>query len=54
MFDAVSTIIPRASKPHHIESNAKTSSLPPLTKHEMDQVQKIYDEMIKNQVHHLW
>ncbi|MCF7932048.1 MAG: hypothetical protein K9K93_02655 [Acholeplasmataceae bacterium] len=42
MFDAVSTIIPGASKPHHIESNAKASSLPPLTKHEMDQV------------HHLW
>ncbi|MCF7933078.1 MAG: aldo/keto reductase [Acholeplasmataceae bacterium] len=54
MFDAVSTIIPGASKPHHIESNAKASSLPPLTKHEMDQVQKIYDEMIKDQVHHLW
>lgn len=54
MFDAVSTVIPGASKPEHIISNAKASNLPPLTKSEMKQVQDIYNEYIKNPVHYLW
>lgn len=54
MFDAVSTIIPGASRPEHIINNAKAVNLPPLTKKEMDQVKSIYDTYIKDQVHTRW
>lgn len=54
MFDAVSTIIPGASRPEHIINNAKAIDLPPLTKKEMDQVKSIYDTYIKDQVHTRW
>lgn len=54
MFDQVSTIIPGASRPEHIISNAKASSLPPLTDIEMKKIKDIYDTYIKNPVHYLW
>lgn len=54
MFDAVSTIIPGASKPEHIINNALASELPPLTKQQMKQVEDIYNQYIKHQVHHRW
>lgn len=54
MFDAVSTVIPGASKPEHIISNAEASELPPLTKEEMKQVEEVYDTYIKNPVHYIW
>jgi aryl-alcohol dehydrogenase-like predicted oxidoreductase len=54
MFDAVSTIIPGASKPEQIISNAQASQLPPLTPTQMKQVQLIYDLYIKHQVHTRW
>jgi aryl-alcohol dehydrogenase-like predicted oxidoreductase len=54
MFDAVSTIIPGASKPEHIINNAKSSNLPPLTKKEMAKVEEIYDKYIKYYVHQRW
>jgi len=54
MFDAVSTVIPGASKPEHILSNAKASDMDPLTDEQMEQVKTIYDNYIKDPVHHLW
>ncbi|MBN2877180.1 MAG: aldo/keto reductase [Bacilli bacterium] len=54
MFDAVSTVIPGASKASHVESNVQASELPPLTKEEMEAVQTIYDTYIKDPVHQLW
>ncbi len=54
MFDEVSTVIPGASKPEHIVSNAKAAELEPLTKQEMQAVKDIYDKYIKAQVHQLW
>ncbi len=54
MFDAVSTVIPGASKPEHIISNAEASALPPLSEHEMNEVKRIYDTYIKNPVHYIW
>lgn len=54
MYDAVSTIIPGASKPEHIINNAKASELPPLTKKQMKQVEEIYNQYIKDQVHQRW
>lgn len=54
MFDAVSTVIPGASKPEHIVSNAAAADLPPLTKKQMKAVEDIYNKYIKNPVHYLW
>ncbi len=54
MFDAVSTIIPGASSPKHVEQNVQSSDLPPLTDSEMNEVKRIYDTYIKDSVHHLW
>ncbi len=54
MFDAVSTVIPGASKPHHIISNAEASSLPPLSDKKMKKIEDIYNRYIKEQVHQLW
>jgi aryl-alcohol dehydrogenase-like predicted oxidoreductase len=54
MFDAVSTVIPGASKHEHIINNAVASNLPPLTETQMEQVRNIYDKYIKNPVHYMW
>ncbi|QMS84848.1 aldo/keto reductase [Candidatus Xianfuyuplasma coldseepsis] len=54
MFDAVSTVIPGASKAEHIISNAEAAELPPLTKKQMKAVEDIYNKYIKDPVHYLW
>lgn len=54
MFDAVSTVIPGASKESHVISNALATTLPPLTKEQMAAVEDIYAQFIKNPVHYLW
>lgn len=54
MFDAVSTIIPGASKTEHVMSNTKASELDPLTDVEMNQVKRIYNKYIKSAVHQRW
>ena len=54
MFDAVSTVIPGASKPEQIINNVKASSLSPLSDEDMDYIHHIYQELIKPHVHHLW
>ena len=54
MFDAVSTIIPGASKPEHIIHNAAAINLPPLTRNQMKAVETIYDQYIRKLVHHRW
>ena len=54
MFDAVSTVIPGASKPEYVYQNVNASLLPPLTNEEMKIVKDIYEKYIKNPVHYLW
>jgi aryl-alcohol dehydrogenase-like predicted oxidoreductase len=54
MFDAVSTVIPGASKPEQIIENVKATELPPLTEKQMKSVEEIYQTYIKDPVHHLW
>ncbi len=54
MFDAVSTIIPGASRPEHIINNANAAALPPLTREQMERVKSIYETHIKHQVHTRW
>jgi aryl-alcohol dehydrogenase-like predicted oxidoreductase len=54
MFDAVSTVIPGASKPEYVYQNANAALLPPLTKNQMQAVKDVYDTYIKDPVHYLW
>jgi aryl-alcohol dehydrogenase-like predicted oxidoreductase len=54
MFDAVSCVIPGASKLAHIESNAGSSDLPSLTDEQMAGVKAVYEKYIKDPVHYLW
>ncbi|WP_020599821.1 aldo/keto reductase [Spirosoma panaciterrae] len=53
-FDAVSCIIPGASKPAHLTSNLQALDRPAPTPEQMAAVKRIYDERIKNPVHYLW
>lgn len=54
MFDAVSTVIPGASRPEQVAPNIAAGDLQPLTQMEMEAVEAVYDEMISPLVHHLW
>jgi aryl-alcohol dehydrogenase-like predicted oxidoreductase len=54
MFDAVSCVIPGASKLAHVESNVTASDLPPLTGEQMAGVNTVYEKYIKDPVHYLW
>ena len=53
-FDAVSCVIPGASKVDQVESNVLASGLPPLSEAEMNLIQKIYEERIKQEIHPFW
>ena len=54
MFDAVSCAIPGAKNRAQAVDNAKAADLPALSQETMVQVQAIYDELIKEQVHQRW
>lgn len=54
MFDAVSTVIPGASRPEQIEANAAAAALPPLTPAQMEAARSVYDRLIRKPVHDLW
>ncbi|MCT4564128.1 MAG: aldo/keto reductase [Maledivibacter sp.] len=54
MHDAVSVVIPGASKTSQVESNIKASELPALSKKQMNEVKAIYDKYIKESVHNNW
>jgi len=54
MFDAVSCIIPGASKVEQVLSNLETYNYPDLNPTQMDLLKDIYRENIKASVHHLW
>lgn len=54
MHDAVSTVIPGASKSEQVLSNVKASELPDLSPEQMKGVQNIYDTYIRSSVHNNW
>lgn len=54
MYEAVSTVIPGASSPQQITSNAIASTLPPFTEKKMQVVRTVYEDEIKKMVHHCW
>ena len=53
-FDAVSTVIPGAKTPRQALDNAAAGDLDPLPEATMQSVSKIYDRLIRAQVHQRW
>ncbi|MDY2948135.1 MAG: aldo/keto reductase [Mannheimia varigena] len=54
MNEAVSTVIPGASKVSQVVTNAAVDNFPLLTESEMQKVEEIYNRLIRPSVHHLW
>ncbi|WP_125766715.1 aldo/keto reductase [Lapidilactobacillus wuchangensis] len=54
MADAVSTVIPGASKPEQITRNVAAADLPAFTAEQMAIVRDVYDKYIKNPVQYKW
>ncbi len=54
MFDAVTCAIPGAKTPAQAEENFGAVDFPSLSKKTMSDVKKIYDERIRESVHHNW
>lgn len=54
MFDAVSTVIPGARNAEQAAQNAAAADLDPLPDATMARIAEVYEQRIKDQVHHLW
>ena len=54
MFDAVSCVIPGASRPEQLESNLRAADLPALSEAQMAAVHEVYERRIRPLVHQLW
>ena len=54
MHDAVSVVIPGASKVEQVYSNIRAADLPDLTQEQMDEVTAVYEKYIKASVHENW
>lgn len=52
--DEVSCIIPGASSVEQVESNVKTDTIIELSKEQLEEIQRIYEEQIKKFVHQNW
>ncbi|HEY4688517.1 MAG TPA: aldo/keto reductase [Anaerolineae bacterium] len=54
MFDAVTCTIPGARRPAQVEENCRAADRPPLPDSIMSRVREIYDQRIREHVHHYW
>jgi aryl-alcohol dehydrogenase-like predicted oxidoreductase len=54
MFDAVTCAIPGAKRPAQVEENVRAVNLPLLSEATMARIREIYDNRIREQVHHYW
>jgi aryl-alcohol dehydrogenase-like predicted oxidoreductase len=54
MFDAVTCAIPGAKRPTQVDENFSAADLPALSMEVMQKVRSIYDQLIRNLVHHYW
>jgi len=54
MFDAVSCVIPGASRPEQLRGNLGAAALPALTDEQMAAVRGVYERRIRPLVHQLW
>ena len=52
--DAVSTVIPGSSTPEHIRANVASADLPRLSAKRHAAVREVYDETVREHVHHRW
>ena len=52
--DAVSTVIPGSSSPEHIRDNVAAADLPRLSAEAHASVRSVYDEHVREHVHHRW
>ena len=53
-FDAVSTVIPGSTSPDHIRDNVAASELKSLSAEQSAAVRDVYDERVREHVHHRW
>jgi aryl-alcohol dehydrogenase-like predicted oxidoreductase len=54
MFDAVTCAVPGAKRPSQAEDNIRAADLPALSEATMEKIREIYDNRIREHVHHLW
>ena len=54
MFDAVTCSIPGAKRPSQVEDNLKAADLPALSEAAMSKIRALYDDRIRELVHHYW
>ncbi|NLJ37637.1 MAG: aldo/keto reductase, partial [Candidatus Atribacteria bacterium] len=54
MFPEVSVVIPGAKNQLQAENNTKASGFPPLDEFVMEEIRKIYETYIRQDVHHRW
>lgn len=54
MHDAVSAVIPGASRAEQVLSNVRAAGYPPLTAEQMKEVAAVYDQYIRTSVHQNW
>lgn len=54
MFDTVSCVIPGASSVEQLEANVQATDLPALPQIAMDDVQEIYDRLLRAEIHPQW
>lgn len=54
MHEAVSCVIPGASRPEQVVSNLQALDLPDLTSEQLAGIREVYDTYIKDPVHWLW
>jgi aryl-alcohol dehydrogenase-like predicted oxidoreductase len=54
MFDAISTVIPGASRVDQVRSNVSASSLPDFTPKEMEEIMAIYNKYFRSEIHGQW
>ena len=52
--DAVSTVIPGSTTPAHVRSNAAVSDRPSLGDDAHETAREVYDELVREHVHHRW
>jgi aryl-alcohol dehydrogenase-like predicted oxidoreductase len=53
-FDAVTATIPGAKRPDQVEQNVVPSELPPLGRELHQTLRRIYEESVREHVHHFW
>jgi aryl-alcohol dehydrogenase-like predicted oxidoreductase len=54
MFDAVTCTIPGAKRPSQVEDNCHAADLPPITDSTLARIHDIYEQRIREYVHHYW